>query len=442
VRRGVEETMTGRCDGVTRRGCLALGSLTAFGLGLPDLLRLRSAAAAPAAPATACILIWLDGGPTHLDMFDLKPDAPSEVRGEFRPIETSAPGVRICEHLPRTARMMHHVALVRSLTHELGNHPTASHYVLTFNKPTPVLDYPSLGSIVARQTGLQRALPPFVTVPEAGYYNRAGYLPAAYGPFVLAGDPSRGDYRVRDLQPPVGLRLERLERRRAMVKALDDLGREVDRTAVSQSRDSFFDQAYRLTTSPEAKAAFSLDREPAALRDRYGRGRIGTSCLLARRLVAAGVRFVTVVDPEWDSHQQIPRNLPDTRFPGSGKLPSLDRAYAALLSDLHEQGLLERTLVVLMGEFGRTPKINSYGGRDHWPRAGFVCLAGAGIRGGQVIGATDAHGESPADRPVRPEDLGCTLLRKLGIDPRTEYRTSDGRPIRLVSGGEPIAELG
>jgi hypothetical protein len=433
-----------RCDGVRRRDVLKLGVLSCLGLSLADCLRLQAAAAPGRGSGRrdlSCILIWLDGGPSHLDTFDLKPEAPVEVRGEFRPIATKADGVQICEHLPRTAQVMDRVALIRSLTHELGNHDTGSHYLLTGHRPTPVMEYPSLGSIVARETGFGGAMPPYVAVPEAVQSARSGYLPAAYSPFSVGGDPSRAGYQVRDLQPPEGVRLERLDRRRAMVKALDEFSRSVEETPETRSRDSFYEQAFRLTTSPQAKAAFDLRAEPPRVRERYGRHRLGTSCLLARRLVEAGARFITVVDTGWDTHQQIFKALPDAFFPGSGKLPALDQAFSALVTDLQERGMLDSTLVLLMGEFGRTPKINNLGGRDHWPRAGSVCVAGGGVKGGQVIGKTDAHGEAPAEQPVRPEDLAFTVLTLLGIDPRKEYQTAEGRPMKILADGELVAGL-
>jgi hypothetical protein len=449
-----------RCDGVTRRDVLHLGVLSCLGMSLADFLRMEAAAAEAEpgaqhpvpggrnsgtghrAPGTvSCILIWLDGGPSHLDTFDLKPEAPVEVRGEFNPIRTNVSGVRICEHLPLTAQVMDKVALIRSLTHELGNHDTGSHYLLTGHRPTPAVEYPSLGSVVARETGFRRALPPYIAIPEAVHSARSGYLPDSYSPFSVGGDLSRPNYQVRDLQPPDGLQLERIDRRRAMVKALDRFSRTMEESSATQSRDSFYEQAYRLITSPEAKAAFDLSRETAETRQQYGHHRLGTSCLLARRLVEVGARFVTVVDSGWDHHTQIFKALPDAFFPGSGKLTALDQGYSALVTDLHQRGLLESTLVVLMGEFGRTPKINSAGGRDHWPRAGSVCLAGGGIKGGQVIGATDSCGEVPSDRPVRPEDLAFSVLTLLGIDPRKEYQTPEGRPIKLLADGALVAEL-
>lgn len=436
-----------RCDGITRRDFFHLGVLSAFGLSLTDLLRLQAqnaikdGAAGASRKSVSCILLWLDGGPSHLEMFDLKPDAPIEVRGEFKPIPTAVDGIQICEHLPRTAQIMREVALVRSLTHELGNHDTGSHYLLTGHRPTPVVEYPSLGSIVAKEAGFGGTVPPYIAIPDAVAAARAGYLPGAFSPFSVGGDPSKADYHVRDLEPPEGVTFDRIENRRRLQKIIDGFSKRVEETPSTVSRDAYYEQAYSLLTSPPAKAAFDLSRESAQVRERYGRGRIGTSCLLARRLIEAGCRFATVVDNGWDMHQQIFKAMPDALFPGSGKLPALDRAYSALITDLRERGLLETTLVVMMGEFGRTPKINSLGGRDHWPRAGSVCLAGGGVRGGQVIGATDAYGESPVDRPVRPEDLAFTILQLLGVNPSKEYHAPNGRPLKILAEGKMISEV-
>jgi uncharacterized protein (DUF1501 family) len=429
-----------RCDGIARRDFLHLGLLTAFGLSVADAWRLRAAGAS--ARAQSCILLWLDGGPSHLDTFDPKPEAPGEVRSPFRSIGTSVEGVQLCEHLPLTAGVMQHVALVRSLTHELGNHDTGTRFLLTGHRPTPALDYPSLGSLVAHHAGSGGALPPYVAIPgdTVGGNSgaaRAGYLPGAFSAFNVGPDPAR----VRDLMLPEGVSFARSERRREMLARLDAFSRHVEEGAATQSRDAFYEQAYRLLASPGAKGAFDLAQEKPAVRARYGAGRLGTGCLLARRLVEAGARFVTVVDPGWDTHTQIARELPDSRFAGSGKLPALDRAYSALLGDLHERGLLATTLVVMLGEFGRTPKLNAAGGRDHWPRAGFVCLAGGGVRGGQAIGATDAHGEAPVARPISPPDLAFTLLTLLGLDPARELRTPAGRPMKMLSEGRFIEGL-
>lgn len=392
--------------------------------------------------AKSCILLWLDGGPSHLDTFDPKPDAPIEVRGPFKTLPTAIAGVALCEHLPQTAKVLNRVALIRSLTHELGNHDTGTRYLLTGHRPTPALEYPSLGSLVAREAGTGGVLPAYVAIPGDGVGGssgaaRSGYLPGVFSAFNVGHDPGR----VRDLDSPEGVSFARDTRRRDWLKHLDSFARATETAPAVRDRDGFYEQAYRLLTSPEAKGAFDLSREPGRTRERYGPGRLGTGCLLARRLVEAGSRFVTVVDAGWDTHQQIARELPDSRFPGSGKLPALDRAYSALIADLEERGLLESTLVVLMGEFGRTPKLNALGGRDHWPRAGFACLAGGGVRGGQVIGSTDSFGELPRERPVSPPDLACSILTLLGIDPGRELTGPGGRPIRVLAEGEFIREL-
>ncbi len=434
-----------RCDGLSRRDFLHLGLLTSFGLSVKDLLRLQATAADTSARpgrATSCILIWLDGGPSHLDMFDLKPEAPSEVRSQFKPIPTSVPGLHICEHLPQIAKVMKDVALIRSLTHELGNHDTGTRFMLTGHRPTPALEYPSLGSLVSQAHGFGGAMPPYVAIPNDGVGGnsnaaRAGYLPGAFSAFNVGNDPAR----VGGLQLPEGVTFARNERRRTMLRRMDGFSQHVEEGPVTHDRDSFYEQAYRLLASPEAKSAFNLAQETPENRQRYGPSRIGAGCLLARRLVEAGSRFVTVVDTGWDTHQQIFKELPDSRFPGSGKLPALDRAYAALITDLRERGLLDSTLVVLMGEFGRTPKINALGGRDHWPRAGSVCLAGGGVKGGQVIGATNSFGELPVERPIGPPDLAFTLLKLLGVDPHRELITSGGRPIKVMNEGQFISEL-
>ena len=431
-----------RCDGVTRRDFIHLGVLSALGLSLADAFRMRAVAGSEKTRAKSCILIWLDGGPSHLDTFDPKPAAPSEIRSPFGTMATSVPGLHVCEHLPLTAKVMHEVALIRSMTHELGNHDTGTRFMLTGHRPTPALSYPSLGSLVAHEHGASGPMPPYVAIPGdavGGNSNaaRAGYLPGAFSAFNVGPDPSR----VRDLNPPEGISFGRSEQRREMLRRMDQLSEAVEEGPVTANRDAYFEQAYRLLASSEAKAAFDFSKENPATRQRYGQGRLGTGCLLARRLVEAGSRFVTVVDTGWDMHQNIGRELPDSRFPGSGKLPNLDRAYSALITDLRERGLLESTLVVMMGEFGRTPRLNAAGGRDHWPRAGFACIAGGGVQGGRVIGATDGFGELPSEAPLGPPDLACTILGLLGIDSDKELTTSSGRPVRILSEGRFIEEL-
>jgi hypothetical protein len=439
---------TTRCDGVTRRDLIRIGSLSALGLGLGDFFHLQSANAAgsPLIPkAKSCILIWLAGGPSHLETFDPKPDAPEEVRGPLESIATNVTGVRIGECLERTAKIMDKLTIIRSMTSPLGEHNFGTHYVMTGYKPSPALEYPTFGATVAHIREKVGVLPPNIAVPTmSGNLSGNGYLPSETSPFSVGGDPAQHDFKVRDLDFYKGLDLTRLDRRRKIVNALDEFCRAKDAEAVSVS-DPNLEQAYKLIASTDAKRAFKLSDEPDSVRDRYGRGggnSIGQSCLLARRLVERGVPFVTVNSSGWDTHQniiQLKERYPTDR---NAHLPSLDRAMSALIDDLSDRGLLDETLVVVMGEFGRTPKINSAGGRDHWPNVFSVALAGGGVRGGQTIGSSDSLGELPRDKPVTPSDLAATIYTLLGIDPARELHTSDGRPVRVApDGAEAIPEL-
>ncbi len=365
------------------------------------------------------------------------------MRGPFGTIATAVPGVYLADVLPETARRLNQVALLRSLTSPLGEHNLASHYLLTGYPPSAALTYPSFGAVLAHARGSHAALPSYVAVPGANPMAGAGYLPASCAPFTLAGDPSKPGFKVRDLDLYPGLTGLRVDRRRAFLKALDHLSRTVDR-AKTMPRDPEFEQAYRLTTSPAAKGAFDLAAEAPRVRDRYGRRTLGQSLLLARRLVERGVPFVTVTDRGWDTHDGLVTRLKEGYTgakAGVGLVPTFDQAFTALLDDLRDRGLVDETLVVVMGEFGRTPKLNTAGGRDHWPRVMNAVLAGGGVRGGQVIGASDATGESPSDRLVTPADLACTIYTLLGIEPTREFRTSDGRPVRVNQGGSPIKEV-
>jgi hypothetical protein len=432
---------------------LRVGGLAALGLSLPNLLRLRAAAnkQGAAVKAKSCILIWLDGGPSHLETFDPKPDAPAEVRGPLATIGTSLAGVRICDQMPHTAKRLDRVALIRSVTSPLGEHNFGTHYLLTGYKPTPVLEYPSYGSVLGHVRGARGVLPAHVAVPNFGVggarFSGSGFLPAESRPFSVGGDPARPEFSVRDLEFYPEVTAERLRRRRDFLADLDRFSRQVEEQAPSADgapSDPQFEQAYRLITSPEAKQAFALSREKPELRQRYGPRTIGQSCLLARRLVERGVPFVTVNNPGWDTHDNLYTRLKEG-YTGAkvpvGLIPSLDLALSALLDDLDDRGLLKETLVIVMGEFGRTPKLNNLGGRDHWPRVFSVLVAGGGVRGGQVIGESDAVGESPRDRPVTPADLACTIYTLLGIDPAHELRTSDGRPVRVSQDGQVVEEL-
>ena len=437
-------------DGLLRREFVRVGCLSALGLGTASLFTRQPGCAGEtraAAKAQACILIWLDGGPSHLDMFDLKPQAPAEVRGPFAPIDTAVPGVQICELMPHTARGFQQVALVRSVTSPLGEHNFGTHYLLTGYKPTPVLEYPSYGAVVAVQAQGDAILPRNVAIPDlrvgGAKFSGHGFLPADTGPFAVGGDPARPEFQVRNLDLYPGVNPARLERRRDFLRAVDRFAKQAEEAGEVLS-NPVFEQAHRLVTSADAKQAFDLAAEPQRVRTRYGGRTIGQSCLLARRLVERGVPFVTVNNPGWDTHQDAYTRLKEG-YTGAkvpvGLIPSLDQAFSALIEDLRERGLLESTLVVVMGEFGRTPKLNTSGGRDHWPRVFSVAMAGGGVRGGQVLGASDAVGESPHDHPVTPADLACTIYSQLGIDPQQLLHTSDGRPVAVNRDGTLLQQL-
>lgn len=426
-----------------RRDFLQVGSLSALGLGLNQCF--ANPATVSTAKAKSCILIWLDGGPSHLESFDPKPHAPREVRGPFGTTSTSVPGIQLSELMPRTAEIMQHSAIIRSMTSPLGEHNFGTHYLLTGYKPTPALNYPAIGSVVSHLHDQTSAIPPHVAIPDlrvgGGKFVSPGYLPPNVAPFEVGGDPAKYDFRVRDLNRFPGIVDERIERRRAYLQTLNKVQ---DAAEANSPVDSAFEQAYRLMTSKAAKQAFDLSAETTETRKRYGSKSIGQCCLLARRLVEAGVPFVTVNNRGWDTHKDLVTRLKDG-FAGAkqpiGLIPSLDMAYASLLTDLHERGLLEQTLVVVMGEFGRTPKLNTLGGRDHWPRVFSVMLAGGGVPGGQIIGASDDMGESPRDHPVTPADLAASIYTLLGIDPETKLHTADGRPVKISQHGVPIRQL-
>ncbi len=426
---------------LSRRDSLQLGQLGVLGIGLSQL-PVRAEATDKDPAAKNCILVWLDGGPSHLETFDLKPDAPAEVRGPLGAIQTSVPGVLLSECLPGLATRMNDVAVIRSMTSPLGEHNLGAHYLLTGYQPSPVLQYPSFHTAANQQLrSASSVLPNNIAIPEyrvggAGF-SGVGFLPPEFGAFSVGGDPAAANYRVRDLLPPNDLTLDRIERRRDFSKRLAELSRHADATGTAMER------AFGIVTSAKAREAFDLSDESSATRKRYGSKSVGQSCLLARRLVERGVRFVTVNQRGWDTHEQLYTRLKEG-YTGAkvdvGLIPSLDLAVSALIDDLKRKDLLDETLIVVMGEFGRTPKINIHGGRDHWPRVFSVALAGGGVKGGQVVGASDSVGESPADRPVTPSDLVCTIYNLLGLDPATELRTEDGRPVRLVADGAKVVQ--
>jgi hypothetical protein len=430
-----------------RREVLTAGALSAFGCGLHTAQLAIAETAQPSgvgASAKNCILIWLDGGPSHLETYDVKPNAQAEVRGPLQTIATSIPGFALSECLPQTAARMDQVAIIRSMTSPLGEHNLGTHYVLTGYRPTPVLEYPSfhtVGSMHRRQG----VLPANIAVPNyrvgGSNFSGTGFLPQQFRPWSLEGDPAKAGFRVQNLLPSDGMTLERLDRRREFVKQLEQL-RESDR---SQRSTTDFERAFDMISSAAARKAFQLEDEPEDVRRRYGSRTVGQSCLLARRLVEAGVPFVTVNHQGWDTHESLYTRLKEG-YTGArdpvGLIPTLDQAFSALLDDLTDSGLITETLIVIAGEFGRTPKLNAAAGRDHWPRAFSVLLAGGPVNGGTIVGQTDRSGEAPVDRPVTPGDLVRTIYTALGIDPDKEVRTADGRPIRLAAPGtEVVSEL-
>jgi len=427
------------CDGVTRRDLIKIGALTYFGLTLPDVLRMRAARADGTEPAAkSVILLWMDGGPPQHETFDPKPEAPSELRGEFGAIPSNVAGLQVGELLPRMAKAMDKVTLIRTMQHNEGAHERANHKVLTGWTPNPSLVYPSMGSVVGKELGPVGALPAYVAVPQSNFgsgYGQAGYLEAAYNPFAVGSDPNNANFTVRDVNLASGLTMDRMEERRALLAKMDQQFRRFEKTAEARSRSEFLSRAYDIISSPDAKKAFDVAAEPDALRERYGRTTFGQSCLLARRLVEAGVRFVTVAMGGWDTHSDNFKSCKDKL------VPPVDMGLSALLTDLDERGLLKTTLVVWMGEFGRTPKINALAGRDHWPQTAQVLVAGAGVKGGQLVGQTDKQGAESVDRKVSPMDVCATIYRKLGVDYGKQYMSPTDRPIRILDEGEPIREL-
>jgi len=442
------------CDGYRRRDVLKIGAAGWLGtqLSLADVLGLQARAddAGAARPDSArrdvsLIILFLQGGPSTIDMFDLKPQAPAEIRGEFRPIATNVPGIDVGEHLEGLARCADKFSLVRSFTHNNSGHGDADHYMLTGYHPSagfsgnlkPNNQRPSYGAIIARKEGPRGSVPPYVCLPRM--HNSAGsaYLGSSAAPFVVDADPSAPGFTVPDLAPPMSVQADRLNNRRALLDQVDRYRRRAELRANRHAGtlSAFQQRAFDLITSDETRAAFDLEQEPARLRDEYGRHSLGQSCLMARRLVGAGVRCVTVVHNNWDSHSNVFHVLKGTL------LPALDTGLPALLRDLDDRGMLDTTLVAVMGEFGRTPRVNTQAGRDHWGPSQCLLLAGGGLKSGRVIGRTNENGEKPADEPHGPEDLAATIFHCLGIDPQLEFHTPEGRPVKIVNNGRVIGGL-
>lgn len=443
------------CDGLTRRDFLHAGSLSLMGLGLPAFQALKAEGAAKDKDVN-CILLFLVGGPSQVDTWDLKPDAPSEIRGPFQPIATKAPGVYISEIFPKLAGLMDKVSIVRTVYHNAtAVHDTGHQMMQTGRLFTGGIEHPHMGCVVSKLRGPKGEAPPHVLLPRPigntgggmPHGQSAGYLGKSYDPFVLNAFPEDPNFKVPDLLPPDYISSVRESRRKKLREAIDGSVKAFEASPDARLLDENFEQAYRLMSSRTTREAFDLKSEPDAARDRYGRTRFGQGCLLARRLIERGVRFVTVNMFEtvfneitWDIHGSAPFSPIECYKNDVG--PNFDTAYSALIGDLAGRGLLENTIVLAFGEFGRTPKINPAGGRDHHPGCWSVLMAGGPIRGGRVVGASDEIGAYPKDRPVSTGEIAATVFHGLGIDLNIELPGPQNRPLRLVDHGvDPIAEL-
>ena len=443
------------CDGISRRSFLQVGVAGLAALGLPQLL--RAGTAGSTAKDTSVILIWLDGGPSHMDLYDMKPDAPAEYRGLWKPIHTCVPGMDITEMFPRQAKVTDKFSIVRSLHHNTGDHFAAGHRMLTtkdmgVSGANNTGKFPGIGAVVHREAGARRrGMPGYVAVPHAssigltpGYFG-GNFLGATHDPFQTGGDPNAPNFSVHNLDLVPGLTIQQLEERRGLSERFDDMRRTVETADVQGSMDRFGQEAFEFVSGTQARRAFDVGLEDPHLRDRYGRHNWGQSCLLARRLVEAGATFVAVHFGGWDHHWNLKQGY-------ENNLPVVDAAVASLFEDLDDRGLLEKTLVVLCGEFSRTPKMNDGGnggapgsmgtpGRDHWGDAMFCLLGGGGVRGGTVVGSTDRLGQRPTSRPVTPSNVHATIYRVLGIDPTIQVTDPSGRPTPVLDDPTAIEEL-
>jgi hypothetical protein len=427
----------------SRRALLRIGALGLGGISLPNLLRYEARAAEQAKSKPrrkAVILLWLAGGPSHIDMYDLKPDAPAEIRGEFKPISTNVPGIDISEHLPLQSKIMDKLAIVRSAFHTNAGHGMGSQWMLTGYQPTIEVSnniYPSCGSVVSRMLGPnQPGVPAYVNLPRTIGLGNAAYLGASYNPFSPDDDPVNDGFRVRNLKLPGQVGTDRLTRRRELLGQIDQLRRDLDTAGDLAGLDTFYRDAMQMVTNDRAQQAFNIQSESAKLREEYGRNSFGQSCLLARRLVEAGVTYVTIqAGGGWDTHgdnfSQLKKSL----------LPNYDRGLTALVSDLFQRGMQEDVLVMAMGEFGRTPRINPQAGRDHWPGAMTIVYSGGGLKMGQAIGTTNDKAEYPTTKPY---SVGCvlsTMYHCLGIDHKHVFHDQAHRPLPILNEGQPISEL-
>jgi len=426
------------CDGITRRDCLRVGMLGIGGWSLADYLRQASANEIRNANADRAIFIELPGGPSHIDSFDPKPDAPIEIRGKFKSIETNVSGIRLSEHLPKLATCADKYAILRGVSHTLAAHELGREYINTGSRPLPSIEYPAFGSAIAMQMPTDSDIPTNVAIPRVG--QGPGFLGIRYAALETNSTPRFGQpYAVRGLSASGGISIDEIHNRQKLLDKLDRRFADVqsDRQLID-GLDRFGEQAYSMITSARAKAAFDVSKEPVSFAKPFGEDSFGMSCLLALRLIESGVRYVTVQLGGWDTHQDNFKKLE------SELLPKLDTGLSALLLGLEQRGLLESTAVYATGEFGRTPKISdrsSDGGRDHYPRCMFMLMAGGGVQGGQVIGESDATGAAPKHEAITPDDVAASFYHNLGIDPSIEFETETGRPITLVRNGNIIKSL-
>lgn len=435
------------CDGIQRRRMLRVGATSLFGgLTLPAMLQLQTqAASVTPGKAKSCIFLMLEGGPSHIDMWDMKPGAPSEIRGIFNPINTVVPGTQISELLPLCAKIVDKFTILRSHSHGDNGHETGRHWVLTGYPPgfadgqaqgeTFNARYPSIGSIISREIGAAGDVPAYIEMPNPLGPGGPGFYGPKYAPFTIKNDPAQPDFQVRDLNAPPSLSETRFARRRQLLSDVEGIGPSREASAKAATLADYYHKAIDMSTSPEARRAFDIRAETPEMRERYGYTTIGQSALMARRLIEAGCRFVGIDHGSWDAHFDNFTNHKQTLCPPT------DRAFSALVTDLDERGLLDETLIVMMGEMGRTPRINADAGRDHWSMCQTVILAGGGIKRGAVIGASDATASYPTTQPYGIHDLLRTIFHQLGVDADKVYPDPLGRPVPIVTGGKRIEEV-
>ncbi len=421
-----------------RREFMRVGSLSTLGLSLGQFFQMRNALGeeAQAQPkAQAVILIFMGGGISHIDTFDPKPYAPIEYRGELGVVNTKVDGIQYSGLFQQTAQVADKIAVIRSMTHGEAAHERGWHNMLTGYRPSPAITYPSMGSVVSHEYGSRNNLPPYICIPGPdNEFHGTGYLSSAYGAFSLGGEPQDDNFSVQDLSLPSGVDATRMDKRKGLLAAVDEHFKTTEKSDALTAMDSFYDRAYSLISSQQAREAFNIKAETPEIRNEYGRSYFGQRLLMARRLVEAGARFVTVIEGGWDYHVNIRDNM-------RSHVPSIDQGYAALIRDLDRRGLLASTLVLWTSEFGRTNRLNKDAGRDHWPKVFSIAMAGGGIKGGQVIGSSDPLGSEPTDRPVSPADVSSTIFTQLGIHPEKKLMSPGNRPIDIARDFNVIKEI-